>query len=196
MPRPSPLRPCRRAFPCSPPLIALRNAHPRCTELTASFEGPPSKVKQTSTRFAAISENDRGCVKTLKAVVGTQQEKRSCGLGESFRARAAVHSNQSCAETTRRMVFTQPRPKADSSAFSLPGHFRPQHRGRPHSPSAQSLHQTPPPFERFLINGDTLDLAGSAGSLLSTRYSGRSRAVLVAALAFRPSCGSPLRQIW
>jgi hypothetical protein len=26
---------------------------------------------------------DRGCVKTLKAVVGTQQENRSCGLGES-----------------------------------------------------------------------------------------------------------------
>src|SRR5713101_7603589 len=29
MPRPSPLQPCRRAFPCSPPFIALRNAHPR-----------------------------------------------------------------------------------------------------------------------------------------------------------------------
>src|SRR5579863_6053714 len=29
MPRPSPLLPCRRAFPCSPPFIALRNAHPR-----------------------------------------------------------------------------------------------------------------------------------------------------------------------
>src|SRR5271165_3428084 len=29
MRRPSPLQPCRRAFPCSPPFIALRNAHPR-----------------------------------------------------------------------------------------------------------------------------------------------------------------------
>src|SRR5205814_1520940 len=29
MPRPSPLQTCRRAFPCSPPFIALRKAHPR-----------------------------------------------------------------------------------------------------------------------------------------------------------------------
>src|ERR1700730_17197069 len=29
MTRPSPPLPCRRAFPCSPPFIALRNAHPR-----------------------------------------------------------------------------------------------------------------------------------------------------------------------
>ena len=29
MRRPSPLQPCRRAFPCSPPFTALRNAHPR-----------------------------------------------------------------------------------------------------------------------------------------------------------------------
>src|SRR6202045_5297765 len=34
MPRPSPLPPCRRAFPRSPPFTALRNAHPRV--------GPPS----------------------------------------------------------------------------------------------------------------------------------------------------------
>src|SRR6516162_3759218 len=27
--RPSPLQPCRRAYPCSPPFTALRNAHPR-----------------------------------------------------------------------------------------------------------------------------------------------------------------------
>ena len=27
--RPSPLQPCRRADPCSPPFTALRNAHPR-----------------------------------------------------------------------------------------------------------------------------------------------------------------------
>src|SRR5229473_4667550 len=27
--RPSPLQPCRRAFPCSPPFIPLRNAHSR-----------------------------------------------------------------------------------------------------------------------------------------------------------------------
>src|SRR5262249_45577542 len=31
MPRPSPLRSCRRAFPCSPPFTALRNADPRHT---------------------------------------------------------------------------------------------------------------------------------------------------------------------
>src|SRR6516164_2216050 len=29
MHRPSPLQPCRRADPCSPPFTALRNAHPR-----------------------------------------------------------------------------------------------------------------------------------------------------------------------
>src|SRR5271165_2440964 len=29
MPRPSPPRPCRRAYPCSPPFTVLRNAHPR-----------------------------------------------------------------------------------------------------------------------------------------------------------------------
>src|ERR1700736_4140565 len=27
--RPSPLQPCRRAYPCSPPFTALRNEHPR-----------------------------------------------------------------------------------------------------------------------------------------------------------------------
>jgi hypothetical protein len=31
-----------------------------------------------------MSAIDPGCVKTLEAVIGTRQENRSCGLGDSF----------------------------------------------------------------------------------------------------------------
>jgi hypothetical protein len=37
--RPSPLQPCRRAFPCSPPFTALRNAHPRY--VVSIWRAPP-----------------------------------------------------------------------------------------------------------------------------------------------------------
>jgi hypothetical protein len=41
-----------------------------------------------------MSALDSGCVKTLEGVIGTRQENRSCGLGDSFmRAQRLFKSN-------------------------------------------------------------------------------------------------------
>ena len=58
-------------------------------------------------------ENDRGCVKTLEAVAGAQQQNRRLSLSKISDTREACGLNQSCARTTRRRVFTQPRSKAE-----------------------------------------------------------------------------------
>src|SRR5260370_33856026 len=60
----------------------------------------------------------RGCVKTLDAVVGTQQWNRRRSLGDSFAVSEASGLNQSCAQMARRKVFTQPRSQADVTALS------------------------------------------------------------------------------
>src|ERR1019366_4867114 len=65
-----------------------------------------------------MSATDLGCVKTLPTVVSTQQKNRTCRLGESFMRRifhapTTFRLNQSCARTTCRTVFTQPRPISD-----------------------------------------------------------------------------------
>ena len=61
----------------------------------------------------------RGCVKTPDAAVGTQQWKRRRSHGVSFAVGEASGLNQSCAQMTRRKVFTQPRPKADTHPHAI-----------------------------------------------------------------------------
>jgi hypothetical protein len=67
-----------------------------------------------------MSGDDRGCVKTLEAVVGAQQQNRRLSLSKISETREACGSNHFCARMTHRRVFTQPRPTADlANAYSI-----------------------------------------------------------------------------
>src|SRR3954447_15284858 len=71
MPRPSPLRPCRRAFPCSPPFIASRNAHRRY--VVASQRAPPVDL--------ALPSDFTGCGSSRHPLSGPSDELTRSDLG-------------------------------------------------------------------------------------------------------------------
>ena len=71
---------------------------------------------------SVMSGLGRGCVKTLKASVGTQQENRSCGLGDSSMREQRSIRFHCCVPTAASNVFTQPR--SDSEVVSYRCHVR------------------------------------------------------------------------
>src|SRR5689334_3329640 len=90
--RPSPLQPCRRAYPCSPPFTALRNAHtirrihpagtallgrPGCPTLTdcASFKRPLSGP------FDGLSRSDLGRIEPLPLAWSCDRLRRNFAVG-------------------------------------------------------------------------------------------------------------------
>src|SRR6266478_9526934 len=62
---------------------------------------------------------DFGCVKTPRSSRPRVTKESNLRPGRILHARAAFCSNQSCARTTRRMVFTQPRPISDICGVQL-----------------------------------------------------------------------------
>jgi hypothetical protein len=58
-------------------------------------------------------ENDPGCVKTRGSTIFAQGKGRKLQLWRFFDAQWAIDTNQSCARTSRSIVFTRPRPEAD-----------------------------------------------------------------------------------
>src|SRR3977135_4694095 len=80
-----------------------------------------------------MTASGRGCVKTPEAVATTQQRNRRPRLIKISDARETWGLNQSCAQLTRRKVFTQPR--SDSEVTASPRHVCfPPGSGHPSAP--------------------------------------------------------------
>src|SRR3981189_1250021 len=95
-----------------------------------------------------MSAFPRGCVKTLEAVVGAQQQNRRLSLSKISDAREACGLNQPCAWMTHRRIFTQPPPEADQSPspgdqMQTSGPWLPASPNN-HSPVLSSVHSGTP----------------------------------------------------
>jgi len=108
-------------FPPISSLVSL--ASMSASETSArSAEGLAWARSRHQTDCRRTSANHPGCEKPLEALARATKES-SLRPWRSFHAREAFCTNQSCARATRRMVFTQPTPIADTVLRAIRRNF-------------------------------------------------------------------------